>query len=375
MNQNQRFLSLDVFRGLTVACMILVNTPGSWAKVYGPLLHAKWHGCTPTDLVFPFFLFAVGNAMSFAMKKFNTMSNGAVVGKILKRTALIFAIGLFLNWFPFVKYDSEGNFVLKSLETLRIMGVLQRIALCYGIGALLIHFLKPKGALIVTCIFLLGYWAILWFLGGNDPYSLEGHIGLQVDLAILGESHMYRGEGLPFEPEGLLSTLPSVGNVVFGFLVGQYVQQNRHAKGMLLKLVMAGSILIVLGILWGTVFPINKKIWTSSYTLYTVGIATLLLSILIYLVEMRGWRRGTYFFEVFGKNPLFIYVMSGVVVKLYFLFRIGEKNENLYSWLYNHVFQPVFGDYPGSLLFGIFHVLLLWLLGWWMDKKRIYVRV
>lgn len=375
MNQNQRFLSLDVFRGLTIACMILVNTPGSWAKVYGPLLHAKWHGCTPTDLVFPFFLFAVGNAMSFAMKKFNTMSNGAVVAKIFKRTALIFAIGLFLNWFPFVKYNAEGNFIFKSLDTLRIMGVLQRIALCYGIGALLIHFLKPKGALIVTCIFLLGYWGILWFFGGSDPYSLEGHIGLQIDLAILGENHMYRGEGIPFEPEGLLSTLPSVGNVVFGFLVGQYVQQNRHAKGMLLKLVMAGSILIVLGIIWGTVFPINKKIWTSSYSLYTGGIATLLLSILIYLIEMRDWRRGTYFFEVFGKNPLFIYVMSGVVVKLYFLFRIGEKNENLYSWLYNHVFQPAFGDYPGSLLFGVFHVLMLWLLGWWMDRKRIYVRV
>ncbi|WP_343700836.1 heparan-alpha-glucosaminide N-acetyltransferase domain-containing protein [Chitinophaga sp.] len=375
MNQNQRFLSLDVFRGLTVACMILVNTPGSWSHVYSPFLHAKWHGCTPTDLVFPFFLFAVGNAMSFAMKKFNTMSNAAVLGKIFKRTALIFAIGLLLNWFPFIKYNAEGNFVMKSLDTLRIFGVLQRIALCYGIGALMVHYLKPKGAFIATCILLLGYWAILWFFGGNDPYSLEGHIGLQIDLAIIGENHMYKGEGIPFEPEGLLSTLPAVGNVVFGYLVGRYVQQNRHAKGMLLKLVMAGSILIVLGILWGTVFPINKKIWTSSYTLYTVGIATLLLSILIYLIEMRNWRWGTYFFEVFGKNPLFIYVMSGVVVKLYFLFRLGEKNENMYSWLYNHVFRPAFGDYPGSLLFGIFHVVLLWLLGWWMDRKKIYIRV
>jgi len=186
---------------------------------------------------------------------------------------------------------------------------------------------------------------------------------------------MYRGEGIPFEPEGLLSTLPAVGNVVFGYLVGLYVQQNRHAKGMLLKLVLAGSIMIVLGILWGTVFQINKKIWTSSYTLYTVGIATLLLSIMIYLIEMRGWRWGTYFFEVFGKNPLFIYVMSGVILKIYFLFRIGEKNENLYSWLYNHVFQPAFGDYPGSLLFGIFHVVLLWALGWWMDRRKIYIRV
>ena len=158
MNQNQRFLSLDVFRGLTVALMILVNTPGSWSHVYPPFLHAKWHGCTPTDLVFPFFLFAVGNAMSFAMKKFDRMNNAQVLGKIFKRTALIFIIGLLLGLFPFVRYDSDGNLVMKSLDTLRILGVLQRIALCYGIGALMVHYLKPKGALIATGVLLLGYW-------------------------------------------------------------------------------------------------------------------------------------------------------------------------------------------------------------------------
>ncbi|MBO9153281.1 acyltransferase family protein [Chitinophaga sp. GCM10012297] len=375
MNQNQRFLSLDVFRGLTVAGMILVNTPGSWSHVYAPLLHAKWHGCTPTDLVFPFFLFAVGNAMSFAMKKFDQLSNAQVLGKIFKRTALIFIIGLVLGLFPFVKYDGDGNLVLKSLDTLRILGVLQRIALCYGIGALLIHYLKPKGALIATCILLLGYWAILYFFGGNDPYSLEGHIGLQVDRAILGEKHMYHGEGVAFEPEGLLSTLPAVGNVVLGYLVGLFVQRNRQSRNILLKLVLAGSAMIAVALLWNEVFPINKKIWTSSYVLYTVGIATLLLSIFIWLIELKGLRAGTYFFEVFGKNPLFIYVMSGVIVKLYFLFRIGAEKENLYGWLYGHVFQPAFGDYPGSLLFGLFHVLLLWLLGWWMDRRKIYIRV
>ncbi|QEH39772.1 acyltransferase family protein [Chitinophaga sp. XS-30] len=372
MNQNQRFLSLDVFRGLTVACMILVNTPGSWTYVWAPLRHAGWHGCTPTDLVFPFFLFAVGNAMSFAMKKFNTMSNAQVLGKIFKRTALIFVIGFVLSWFPFVKYDN-GSLVFKSLESLRILGVLQRIALCYGIGALLIHFLKPKGALIATAVLLLGYWAVLWAFGGSDPYSLEGHIGLQVDKMILGESHMYHGEGIAFDPEGLLSTLPAVGNVVLGYWVGWFVQRNMHSPTMLMRLVAGGSILVATAIVWGIAFPINKKIWTSSYTLYTVGIATLLLAIFIYFIEMRKVRAGTYFFEVFGKNPLFIYVMSGVVVKLYGLIIIGDQN--FYGWLYTHVFQAAFGDYPGSFLFGIFHVLLLWLLGVWMDKKKIYIRV
>ncbi len=375
MNQNQRFLSLDVFRGLTVAGMILVNNPGSWGYVYAPFRHAKWDGCTPTDLVFPFFLFAVGNAMSFAMKKYDALGNAAVLGKIFKRTLLIFLIGLFLNAFPFVKYNEAGDLVFKGFDKLRILGVLQRIALCYGIGALLIHYLRPKGALIAAIVLLFGYWGILGFFGGSDPYSLAGYLGTDIDKMILGENHMYHGEGVAFDPEGLLSTLPAIGNVIFGYLVGRFVQQNRQSPTMLMKLVIGGSIFIVLGLLWGTVFPINKKIWTSSYVLYTVGIATLLLSVFIYLIEMKGWRKGTYFFEVFGKNPLFIFVMSGVLVKTYGLIRLGEKHEGFYSWFYSHVFQPAFGDYPGSLLFAIFHVLLFWLLGWWMDRKKIYIRV
>ncbi|MGX5820047.1 acyltransferase family protein [Chitinophaga lutea] len=373
-NQQQRFLSLDVFRGMTVALMILVNTPGSWKYIYPPFEHAKWHGCTPTDLVFPFFLFAVGNAMSFAMKKFSTMSNGQVLGKIFKRTALIFVIGMLLSWFPFVGYK-DGEYVFKNPENIRILGVLQRIALCYGIGALMIHYLKPKGALILTAVFLLGYWWVLWYFGGSSPYSLTGNIGLEIDKLILGENHMYKGEGIPFEPEGLLSTLPAVGNVVLGYIVGAYVQKNRHARGMLLKLVLAGTAMIVVALLWDQVFPINKKIWTSSYTLLTVGLAILLLSILIYLIEMKGWRKGTYFFEVFGKNPLFIYVMSGVIPRIYGLIRVGPDHQGFAQWLYANVFQTTFGDYPGSLLYGIFHVLLLWGLGVWMDKKRIYIRV
>ena len=175
MNQNQRFLSLDVFRGLTVAGMILVNNPGSWGYVYAPFRHAKWDGCTPTDLVFPFFLFAVGNAMSFAMKKYDALGNAAVLGKIFKRTLLIFLIGLFLNAFPFVKYNEAGDLVFKGFDKLRILGVLQRIALCYGIGALLIHYLRPKGALIAAIVLLFGYWEYT----GTD---------YEADMRVLGEA-------------------------------------------------------------------------------------------------------------------------------------------------------------------------------------------
>ncbi|WP_295127459.1 heparan-alpha-glucosaminide N-acetyltransferase domain-containing protein [uncultured Chitinophaga sp.] len=369
----QRFLSLDVFRGLTVACMILVNNPGSWQFIYPPLGHAHWHGWTPTDMVFPFFLFAVGNAMSFALKKYEALGNAAVLQKIFKRTFLIFIIGLLLNWFPFVRWDGD-NLVFKSLSNLRILGVLQRIALCYGIAALLIHYLKPKGALIAAVVLLFGYWGILLAFGQGDPYSLEGNAGLFIDKAILTENHMYRGEGVPFDPEGLLSTMTAIVNVIFGYLAGDYIQRKGKTNATVLRLAAVGAGLIALAYLWNIWFPINKKIWTSSYVLLSVGLALILIAILINLIEIQNWRKGWSFFEVFGKNPLFIFVMSGVLVKVYGLIR-PAPGKNFYGWLYETVFQPLAGNMNGSLLFAIFHVLLFWLLGWWMDKKKIYIKV
>lgn len=369
----QRFLSLDVFRGLTVAGMILVNTPGSWSHIYGPLEHAPWHGWTPTDLVFPFFLFAVGNAMSFAMKKYEALGNAAVLQKIFKRTFLIFVIGLLLNWFPFVKWDHD-QLVLKPLGTLRIMGVLQRIALCYGIAALLVHYLKPRGALIAGFVLLLGYWGVLLAFGAGDPFSIQGNAGFFIDKAILGESHMYHGEGVAFDPEGLLSTMTATVNVIFGYTAGNYIQQNGKNFKTVFRLAAAGAVLIIAALCWDIVFPINKKIWTSSYVFLTVGLALILIALLIAIIEVKGWKKGWYFFEVFGKNPLFIFVMSGVLVKIYGLIR-PAPGQNFYGWLYATVFQPIAGDLNGSLLFAIFHVLIFWLLGWWMDRKKIYIKV
>lgn len=374
MSNTQRFLSLDVFRGLTVAGMILVNNPGSWSYVYTPLEHAPWHGCTPTDLVFPFFLFAVGNAMSFSMKKYQEQGHATAVRKILKRTLLIFLIGVFLNWFPFFRWNAEGQLVFKSLSQLRIMGVLPRIALCYGLAALIIHFWGERRAFVIAGCLLLVYWWLVLAFGQGDPYSLDGYAGLRLDKWLLGEQHLYRGEGVPFDPEGILSTLPAICNVIFGYLAGMYIQQKGKDYPMLCGLLVTGCLLVFTALCWNMVFPINKKIWTSSYVLYTVGIALLLLSVLIYAIEFRGWTKPAAFFEVFGKNPLFIYVMSGVVVKLYLLVRTGP-DENLYGWLYQHIFRPIGGNYPGSLLFALFHVGLFWLLGWVMDKRKIYIRV
>ncbi|MDX2048294.1 MAG: DUF5009 domain-containing protein [Chitinophagaceae bacterium] len=381
---NPRFYSLDVFRGATVALMILVNTPGSWNYVYSPLRHAPWHGITPTDLVFPFFLFAVGNAMAFVMPRLRDGGAGLFWKKVLKRTLLIFTIGLLLNWFPFFKYNEEGNLLAKSLTDLRILGVLQRIALCYGFASVIIYYGKTKWAFVTGLIILLLYWALCYVLGNPaDPYSLDGFTGTAIDKAVLGESHMYHGEGVAFDPEGILSTAPAVVQVIFGYLVGEYIIKKGKTFEMLSNLFVAAAILIFTGFCWDMVFPINKKIWTSSYVVYTTGLAMMVLGVMMHLIEFKNhkgwWSR---FFDVFGKNPLFIYVLSGAWARLYGLFSIedGMKDgkpvfKNLGGWIYDHLFATAFGNMNGSLLYAIFHIIIFWLICLWLDKRRIYIKV
>jgi predicted acyltransferase len=204
MNQ-QRYYSLDVFRGTTVALMILVNNPGSWGHIFSPLEHANWHGCTPTDLVFPFFLFAVGNAMSFVMPKLALGTAADFWKKVIKRTLLIFAIGLLLNWSPFVKW-SDNHLIFKVWENVRILGVLQRIALCYFFASVIVYYGKSRMALFIGMMILVIYWVLnIVFGAAGHPYSLSGYFGNAIDQNILGVSHIYKGEGVPFDPEGLVS--------------------------------------------------------------------------------------------------------------------------------------------------------------------------
>ena len=384
-----RFNSLDVFRGATVALMILVNNPGSWSFVLPPLEHAKWHGCTPTDLVFPFFLFAVGNAMAFVFKRRD--NNGGLSfqsaefwKKTTTRFVLIFLIGLILNWFPFVKWDTDGQLVMKPLENLRILGVLPRIALAYFFASIIIYLFKSKGAFVVGAILLMFYWWMCYAFGdANDPYSMQGYFGTAIDKAILGESHMYHGEGIAFDPEGIMSTIPAIVEVIFGFLAGEYIITKGKNTDMLSNFLVTAILLVFTAMVWDTVFPINKKIWTSSYVLYTSGLAMMILGVLIHWIELKNVRSWwTRFFDVFGKNALFIYVLSGVWIKLYLVMRIpnGMKDGkplfiNGYAWLFEKVYQPLLGNYGGSLAFAISHVLVFWLIGSILDKKRIYIRV
>lgn len=388
----ERFLALDIFRGATVALMILVNNPGSWDHLYAPLDHAPWNGCTPTDLVFPFFLFAVGNALSFVMPRLEAAGTRAFLKKVVRRTLLIFAIGLFLNWAPFVKWENDHLIVKYWTDAMhpetgiRILGVLQRIALAYFFASLIIYFCKIRYAFVISGILLLGYWFLCRWLGAPpDPYSLSGYFGLPIDKAILGIPHMYKGEGVPFDPEGIASTLPAIVQVIFGYFVGNYVQKKGKTWEMLSNLFVAAALLAFAGLCWSLVFPLNKKIWTSSYVLYTTGLATMVLGVLIYVVEFKN-KRGAWsrFFDVFGKNPLFIFVLSGFLPRVLWLIRwvdhTDPNGKNVYmnplSWLYTYCCEPVSDNLKnGSLLYALLMVLFYWFIVYWLDRKKIYIRV
>jgi predicted acyltransferase len=371
--KNQRYLALDVLRGLTVALMILVNTPGSWSHIYAPFKHAPWDGFTPTDWVFPSFLFVIGNAMSFSLRKYESISESVFLKKVFKRAALIFLIGLFLSAFPFV-FRQEGELVLKNLANMRIMGVLQRIALCYLFASLILHYLKLKKSIIFGSLILLGYWAVMWFFGDQpNPLSLEHNAALKFDRLIFNDANLYKGYGLPFDPEGLLSTLPAIVNVIAGYVAGVFIQKSGNNISTVIKLSVYGVVLLIIAQIWDIWFPINKPIWSSSYVIYSTGWTLLVLSALILIIEFFNFKKWTTFFEAFGKNPLFVFVMSGLVVMLMNI--IYVNGQALKPWLYENLYLSWLNNYNASLLFAISYMLLMWLLGYWLHKKRIYIKV
>lgn len=381
----ERFYSLDVFRGATVCFMIMVNNPGSWAHIYPPLDHAEWHGLTPTDLVFPFFLFAVGNALSFVMPRLQAGGDAIFWKKVIKRTLLIYGIGLFLTWWPFVKWqdaalvfkqwaytDAKGN-----PQGIRILGVLARIAICYFFASVIIYYLKPKAAFLTGMLFLLLYWVLCFSLGNPaDPFSMTGWFGNDVDKSVLGIAHMYKGEGIAFDPEGIMSTLPAIVNVIFGYMVGDYIQKKGKNFEMLSGLFVAGVAMLITGFCWDMVFPINKKIWTSSYTVYTTGLAIITIATMIYFIEFKNVKGGlARFFDVFGKNALFVFALSAFLPKGFALIKLGD-GVNPWNWLYKKVLVHTPGvPENGSLLYAICIITFMWAICYWMDKKNIYVKV
>ena len=361
-----RSLALDVLRGMTVALMIVVNTPGDGATTFAPLKHAAWHGFTPTDWVFPTFMFVVGAAMAWSLGKYQT--DRAFISRVLRRTALIFLFGYLMYWFPFVHPDG-GHLVGSPIGETRIFGVLQRIALGYGCAALIIRYAGARGAVWFSAAALIGYWAILSVSG---DLTMTGNAVLRLDRFLMGDAHLYHGEGLAFDPEGLLSTLPAIVNTIAGYFAGVYLREKGRGYESVAMLLLAGVAAVAIALCWNPFFPINKKLWTSSFVALTVGLDLIVLGVLVYLIDIRNRRGWTGFFRVFGRNTLFCYLLSELGVTLMLLFRVGDRS--VYQMAYQTVFQPM-GGYFGSLLFAVSWMLVCWLAGLLLDRRGIYLKV
>jgi predicted acyltransferase len=372
-NTSKRFVALDVFRGMTICLMLIVNFPGSEENAYAPLLHAKWNGFTPTDLVFPSFLFAVGNAMSFTVSKWKTLSTPQVLYKICKRTIIIFLLGYLLFWFPFQNLIAVHPFAFPSFADSRILGVLQRIALTYCIASLMLYFFGTGTSIIISIIILIAYWFVLVYFGtGADPLNIHTNAVLKLDTFVLGNNHLLQDEGFPFDSEGLLSTLPAVTNVIAGYVAGKFIQQQGTTYEGLTKLMITGFLLLIIASLWNYGFPINKKLWTSSFALISSGYDCMLLACILFYTEFLKLKKGIFFFEVFGTNPLFIYLSSIAFALTTFFIPIG--NTILINWIYANIFRHA-GDYFGSFLFAVFYMLLCWSVCYLFYRKKVYIKI
>lgn len=400
---NNRLLSLDIFRGLTVALMIIVNTPGSWDFVYPVLDHAKWHGCTPTDWVFPSFLFAIGLSMRFSFKPFGYELSQELLLKILKRTVIIYLLYiLFMQYFPFYYLDKSGAMIWGRRNPVRVLGVLPRLAICYAIGSIICLSVKRQYLPYIAGGLLLSYWAIMYGFGdAGNPYgqvpSLNQFIGMseeqitawwkiqmtsnaafKLDYAMLGDTHIYKGEGYAFEPEGILSTLPSVVTVILGYMTGTYIQENTDRAVVIKKLITVGAIFVAVSLIWDFVFPINKKLWTSSYVIHMAGIDMLIIAILTYILDYKGIKKWSFFFEVFGANAIMAYLVSEVPIVLSSRFRIPEtdgKFSGLFPWIYKHGFVPWAGDLNGSFFFAVWWMFTCWVILYIMYRNKIFLKV
>ncbi|HMH65146.1 MAG TPA: heparan-alpha-glucosaminide N-acetyltransferase domain-containing protein [Rhizomicrobium sp.] len=368
--EQARFRSLDVFRGMAICLMIVVNTPGAGSEPWPILDHADWFGFTAADIVFPSFLFAVGNALAFGSLK--SMSESEFWRKTLRRTAIILALGILFHWFPFGHMADQG-WVWKSLSEVRLPGVLQRIALCYCFGAIAARYLDVRGLLALSAALLLGYWALLL---ATEPPDLAltklGNIGNAVDRFVFGLPHLYHKD-YDFDPEGLPGTLPAIVNVIFGYLAGLYARRHGASRLVATRYLGVGIALFLAALAWHPFFPIGKKLWTSSFVLLTVGMDLIVLAGLIAWIDLGKHRFGVRFFEIFGRNPIFIYIFAIILDRAVSSIPVG--GESFWKWLGKDVMEPILPGPPGSLVCAIGFMLACWLMAWALDRRNIVIKV
>ena len=379
----ERRVALDAFRGATIAAMILVNNPGSWSHVYAPLRHAEWHGWTPTDLIFPFFLFIVGVAipLAFAPRLAAGASRAALSARVLRRGFVLVLLGLLLAAFPFLTFTPEPG-LHPSLLALRLPGVLQRIGVCYALAALLFLFTRARVQVAVLLLCLLGYWALLVLVpvpgfGAGQIDARDSSLAAWLDRTLLGEAHLWR-QAKVYDPEGILSTIPALATCLFGVVTGRFLQAPIDPRAQCGRLLASGAVLALAGWLWGFSFPINKPLWTSSYALFTAGLAQLALAVLLFLVDVRGWRRAAGPLVVYGVNAITVFVGSGLLAKTLNLVRISQGERpaiGLAAWIHQTAFASWLPPKLASLAYAI-----LWVAGWYlvlraMARRGIVIKV
>lgn len=382
-----RNIALDVLRGLTIATMVIVNNPGSYQYRYAPLCHSAWSGCTICDLVFPFFLFCAGVSMAFSLARYDSFS-GDGVKKVLRRGALIFLVGLFLNTFPFVPlapHDPQATFGenwIWWIQHVRIFGVLQRIALCFIVGGILTLWLqKPRRIAISIVVLTVGHWLILRFCGDPTGWStLEGNISGPIDVALIGENHVYKGYGIPFDPEGLLGVLSGTGTILLGYLAGHILRSAENASDATASLFALSALCLAVGCIWDNFLPINKPLWTGSYVAFAGGWAIFSLALLNYCIAIRGWERYFTPFKIFGMNSMVIFVTSGLFVRIFARIVHWTSADGSIvtplSWYYDNCMAALFGDGEfASLVYAVSIMLLMFLLALFLYRRKIIIRL
>lgn len=403
-SRSERYLALDILRGVTVAGMILVNNPGSWGEIFSPLRHAAWAGCTPTDLVFPTFLFIVGVAMALSFAKHGQRLSPTATKKLLVRGALIFLVGLLLNIIPFhpSNPDPEIGFwanVANKFATVRILGVLQRIALCYIVGGLLALWLGKRRQIAIAMVALMAlHWLLLIVLGdasrplldgASGVFSLAGQGSGAIDIALFGQQHVYHGFGVPFDPEGLLGVLSGSATLLLGFMVGEAIRTAQGKFELVSKLYTTGLISLALAVVLSNWIPIIKALWTPSFVLYAGGWSTLLLALAIYLVDIKGYTRGLLPFRALGINPLFAFVMAALFITVVgrlirwsttVVAADGTTNEvsyNIFTWFYSNVCVAIVGESNplSSLIYALSYVAIFTVMAIILYRKRIVIKL
>lgn len=403
--KKSRILALDILRGITIAGMIMVNNPGSWGAIYAPLEHAPWFGLTPTDLVFPFFMFIMGISTYISLRKYEFAYSHATLVKIVKRTVAIFLIGLAVGWFGRFCYGLAGADsslplwerivdAANRFSTMRILGVMQRLALCYCAVSIIAITMKHNRIPYVIAGILVVYGILLLSFHGLE-FSLR-NIVYVVDHAIFGDAHLYKDtvttlvgsvsgssefsvdiyqrQRLPIDPEGLLSTLPSIAHVLIGFCCGRIIVGEKDNMKRVLSFLIIGAILTFAGFLLSYGMPISKKLWTPTFVLATCGLASTLLALLIWIIDIKGYKKWTRFFEAFGINPLFMYVLGGVLGILFGSVSIG--GHSIHNWIYSEALVPLVGDKTfASLLYALIFIAINWSIGYVLYKKKIYIKI